>query len=252
MDFAAATDWWRDAGVDLAFADDATDWLAQPAIADNPKSKYLAAENATKDTPASDQPPPKKIARILPEQAAPADFATFRQWWLKEDALDPAGINNRVAARGEAKAQLMVLVLDPEPEDSAQLLSGPRGRLLTKILAATGVAEDGVYFASVLPRHTPMADSSDLLSKGYAEVLNLHIKLAAPEHLCVFGTHIPPLLAHGTPDETTGGAGSLQEINHDGRTIPLFVAESLEGLMGSPSLKARFWRRWIKWTERLD
>ena len=145
----------------------------------------------------------------------------------------------------------MVLVLDPEPEDQTELLSGPRGQLLQKILAATGIPDDAVYVASVLPRHTPMADSSDLLAKGYAEVLNLHIKLAAPEHLCVFGTHIPPLLAHGTTGETMQTASSLQEINHDGRTTPLFVAESLEGLMGSPPLKARFWRRWVNWTERL-
>lgn len=250
-DFAAATDWWRDAGVDLAFADDATDWLAEPALIEAQKPKRSAAADTKKDAISSEQAPPEEIARILPDQGAPTDLETFRQWWLKEPKLDPAGAKNRLAPRGDAKAQLMVLVIDPEPEDHATLLSGPRGQLLAKILSATGIAENTVYFASVLPRHTPMADTSDLLTKGYAEVLNLHIKLAAPTHLCVFGTNIPPLLPHGTPDETHGKAGSLQEINHDGRIFPLFVAESLEGLMGSPSLKARFWRRWIKWTERL-
>jgi len=65
MDFAAATDWWRDAGVDLAFADDATDWLAQPAIADNPKSKYR------KIRPQAINHRPKKSPAFFPNKPLP-------------------------------------------------------------------------------------------------------------------------------------------------------------------------------------
>lgn len=252
QDFASAMDWWRDAGVDCDFSDDATDWLgAAPSETPAAPAAAPAAKPAANSAPDSAEKKPE-IARILPETGVPEDLAAFQQWWLEEPALDAIGPRGRVSARGAHGSKLMVLVLDPEESDSEQLLSGAQGNLLRKILTATGIAEEDVYFASVLPRRTPMAGASELLTMGFAEVLQLHIKLAAPQHVAALGSSILPLLAHGATEETTKEAGSLEEINHEGRTTPLFVAESLEGLMGSPALKARFWRRWVKWTERLN
>lgn len=251
-DFAAANQWWADAGVDVDFADDATDWLATETTVEPKAAPQNAAISPAELKAAEEAEKKPEILRILPDGGAPADLVAFRKWWLEDPAVDPIGPKGRIAARGEAGAKLMVLVLDPEAQDSETLLSGPRGELLKKILKSSGISPKDVYFASALPRHTPMADGADWAAKGYGEALHLHIKLARPAHVLALGSHILPLLQHGMADQTQKEAGSLHEINHEDRRTPLFVAESLEGLMGSPQLKARFWRRWIKWTERLN
>ncbi|MEP2736265.1 MAG: uracil-DNA glycosylase family protein [Erythrobacter sp.] len=251
-DFAAANQWWADAGVDVDFADDATDWLAAKEVIEAKATPSKAATSPAQAKAAEEAEKKPEILSILPETGAPADLAAFRKWWLEDPAVDAMGPKGRLEPRGDVGAKLMVLVLDPEAEDSDTLLSGPRGLLLDKILKASGIDVGQVYFASALPRHTPMADGADQATKGYAEVLHLHIKLAQPAHILALGSHILTLLQHGMAGETQKEAGSLHEINHEDRRTPVFVAESLEGLMGSPSLKARFWRRWIKYTERLD
>lgn len=251
-EYAAALDWWRLAGVDHDFADDATDWMAQAQTSEPPKSPD--SQQPAPRIPAATEQAKKiePVAAILPKDSAPRDLSAFHQWWMEDPALDAQGPRGRIAPRGQGAAKLMVLVVDPEAQDSDHLLSGPQGQLLEGILKASGLDASELYFASILPRHTPMANGHDLVTKGLAEVLHLHIQLAAPRNILGFGSNTLPLLAHGMPEELVNETGSLHEINHDNRTTPLFVAESLEGLMGSPSLKARFWRRWVKWTERLD
>lgn len=240
--FGAAIAWWHSAGVGFDFADDATDWLAEAQAA-----KPVKAAPA-KRAPRPEAEPEKKpeIVQILPDGAAPSDLDAFHAWWMEDPALDTIGPRGRIAPRGKHGAELMVLVLDPAADDGTQLLSGSQGQLLEKILKASAIDASDVYFASALPRHTPMADGANLTAKGYAEVLHLHIALAQPKRVLAFGSHILPLLQHGAAEELQKEASSLQQINHDNRTTPLFVAESLGGLMGSPSLKARFWRRWVK------
>lgn len=251
-DLAAAMDWWRDAGVDCDFADDATDWLAKEVEAEPVQQAQSQATPAAMRDAVEAEGKKAEIQRILPQDDELTNLAAFREWWLSHPAVDGAGLKGRIAPRGPQGAKLMVLVLDPEAQDDDALLSGPSGKLLGKILSASEIDPEHVYFASALPRHTPMADGGDWAAKGYGEALLLHIKLAGPAHILALGSHILPLLQHGMTSETQKEASSLHEINHDNRRTPLFVAESLEGLMGSPQLKARFWRRWIKYTERLN
>lgn len=235
----AAFDWWREAGVDYDFADNATDWLAEPAIAaltEGPTSK-----SATPVSPA-EAPPPIKIDLL--GQDPPADLAAFRNWWMTEPTLDTIGPRGRIPPRGEAGARLMVLVMDPEQDDTELLLSGPQGRLLSRALAAMGYDETEVYLASALPRHTPMADGSTLAGQGFSEVLQHHIKLAAPQAVLAFGSNILPLLGHETAQEPA----SLKKIKHESFNVPLMAAEGLDAMMAMPRLKARFWSRWLEWT----
>jgi DNA polymerase len=124
------------------------------------------------------------------------------------------------------------------------LLSGVQGRLLANMLTAMGMSEDQVYFASALPRHTPMADTNAAAQAGLGAVLTRHIELVAPKRLLAFGLNVLPLFQHGvTKDET-----SLREINHSGSSQTILVSEGLDSLMTMPTLKARFWRRWMEWS----
>jgi len=121
-ELAAAQAWWREAGVDLAFADEATDWLA--------------GARATKDAaspvapPKAAPAPPTAPPRIGGARASwPTTLADFGAWWLTEPTVDPAPAARRVLPSGPGHAALMVLV--PESERTLGWID------LATVLAAT-------------------------------------------------------------------------------------------------------------------
>lgn len=245
----AALDWWRLAGVDSDYVDDATDWLGsagdqsageKPSGANNAKAK-LQGSHPNQET----APEPVKPARVdLLGPNPPGDLAAFQEWWMSAPGLDTIGPRGRVAPRGVANPELMVLVIDPEQGDKDRLLSGPQGRLLTRIIAAMGINQESVYFASALPRHTPMADTASLAASGMDEITQFHVNLVNPQKVLALGAGIPPLLGHAL----TNDLSLLREINQTSTPRPLFVTEGLDAMMAMPRLKAKFWRRWIEWS----
>lgn len=238
-DIAAAFDWWRDAGVDLDFSDDATDWLAVPEVTED----LAVAPAATRKPSEEAQVQPAEKTDLLGD-APPQTLEAFREFWMTAPGLDAIGPRGRVAPRGPQSPEVMILVTDPEEHDGEQLLSGPHGALVAKMLKAMGFAPEQTYFASALPRYMPMTDGQALARQGYRELLLHHIGLVQPQRIVAFGANLPPLLAH----DVAQAALSLREINHDGRSIPLMVSEGLESMMAMPRLKARFWHRWLDWT----
>lgn len=169
----------------------------------------------------------------------PTSLEAFRDWWLTSPDLG-AGSFARIAPSGPAGAPLMVLVPDPESRDESELLSGPQGRLLTRILAAMGLSRSECYLASALPRHTPMADLAGLAAGGMARVTTHHIALAAPRQVLVFGQGLSAFLV---PENRP-----LREINQDRLSPPFMITETLGSMLDMPQLKAKFWRRWMEWS----
>lgn len=238
----ASTRWWEAAGVDLCFSDEPAVWLqASPPLAERvaPEGKAAPPPAQAPDTSADGQAP----ADLLGD-TPPLTLADFRDYWLGAPAIYPGPLSRRVAPRGEINPALMVLVLDPEPEDSDTLLSGPQGALLAQILRAMGIARDAAYIASALPVHTPMADPPALAQSGMGAVLAHHIGLVQPEAVLAFGAGLAPLLA---PDDAMNGM-SLRENKHTPLVPPVFQCEALSSLAAMPRLKARFWRRWMEWS----
>ena len=254
----AALAWWHMAGVDHDFADDATAWLgeaAAPAPGQAPGAGQAAmARTATGDHRAlADKPGrhPAPAPETLPAPAAPrrnplgdsppSDLAAFRQWWMEAPEAGLAPGAPRVPPRGNAGAALMVLVPQPEQGDSEMLLAGPQGRLLANILAAMGLEESAVYIAAALPSVMPMADLAGLAAGGMDMVTAHHVGLVAPARVLAFGTGLAPLLGFVNRDDSSRN-------NHGNVNCPVIMSETLEALMESPRLKARFWRRWIEWS----
>ncbi|MFN9716963.1 MAG: hypothetical protein ACK54U_03330 [Sphingomonadales bacterium] len=255
-EFASALAWWQAAGVDCDFHDDATAWLADAPLGAAPATGTAAAParrqtGSAAPAPVIERPAPSRIApaveapkpaRIdLLGESPPADLAAFRAWWLAAPALGAPSGFPRVAPRGPAGAALMVLVPQPEEADRGTLLEGAQGRLLANILAAMGLAEEAVTIAAALPCHTPMADLEALAAGGMDAVTAHHLALAAPQRLLVLGTALAPMLG-------AAGTDGLREINHAAGTVPVMVSETLEAMLHSPALKARFWRRWMEWS----
>jgi hypothetical protein len=231
---AAALDWWRDAGVDSDFADIPQSWIEQEL------AERLEEPSAVAAAKPSQQAPPEIDRSIWPH-----DFESFADWWLAEPALDDRQVVGRVAPRGVHSAQLMVLVAEPERDDSTQLLSGPQGRLLSGMLVAMGLAPEVVYVASVLPRHTPHADWTAAAARGLGELARHHVALAAPQRLIVFGGNILPLLGHD-PANLSAGAG---QFAHGDFALPMLAARDLAVLLERPRWKVGFWQNWLDWNK---
>lgn len=250
---AAAFAWWSDAGVDCAFRDEPANWIAPPEEA-QPERPPRADGNLGAS---GERSPGARGSRLrgnaeAAEPAAPTidpaslpdDLAAFTAWWLSEPLLDDGRVAGRVPPRGQARAELMILVAEPEREDGGHLLSGAQGRLLDAMLHAMNCAPEQVYVASALPRHTPMADWSAVRRRGLGAALCRHVELAAPRRLIAFGSNVLSLLGH---DPTNSGHNS-PPFNQGEYSVPLFAAADLETLLARPRMKARFWREWLDWT----
>lgn len=221
---AAAQDWWREAGVDQHFLDEAVCLLAEPEERARPGA--VPATDATALAP-------EKPAPVLPNiggdrESWPGDLATFRQWWLEEPALGENGSYARVAPVGEANAKLLVLVAMPEAEDGAALLSGAHGRLIANMARAMGFSPDELYLASALPRHMPMPDWQGLRESGLGALTQHHIALARPQRCLVMGRDLHNLLAGNDAP-------------------PTLNTYSPDSLLTNARLRADLWRRWLDW-----
>lgn len=247
-EIAGAIAWWREAGVDCEFSDEAHNWLAS--------SEPEAAAPPAIQPPTPQQAPAPYGATVAPtgpiggERALwPQRLDEFAAWWLGETSLDSGPLDQRIAPAGPAGAELMVLVDHPEDGDSAALLEGPQGRLLDAILRAIGLDRGKVYLASALPRHAPMPDWQALGAAGLGAVLAHHVVLAAPRRLLVFGSHVSSLLGHD-PAKITGFLPNLQLEGRsaDGAaSVPALVAPGLAALGARPRGKARLWQALLDW-----
>jgi DNA polymerase len=232
---AGALDWWREAGVDLAFADAPTGWLAAEPAPETPAPRTPVRRPEPAEAPR---------ARIGDDDTSwPASLAEFAGWWLSEPSLDNGQTAGRIAPAGPAGAPLLVLVEQPESVDRDRLLAGGDGKLARAIVAALGIAPNQVYFASVLPRTTPHADWAGLTAQGLGDVLLHHLRLAAPQRVLAFGGNILPLLGH----DPAKSPEILLQLNQEGSQVPVLAVRDLSTLRAKPAWKAGLWRRLLDW-----
>lgn len=239
-EYAAALEWWRDAGVDHDFSDDVTDWLAEPEV---PASSEHAASKPKKKAEPAPPPPPKKIGGEA--DSWPTELVAFQEWFASSTELDDGGAFPAIKPSGTASAELMIIVPEPEENDKDALLSGPQGRLLQGITQAAGIGTEQLYLATALRRHTPMPDWPALRASGIGAILAHHINLAAPKRILTFGRNIPPLLGN----DTAQGTVILPNFNHEGRSTPVMGVSSLSELLRSAGKREKFWHRWLEWTD---
>lgn len=233
----AAQQWWREAGVDCAFADEVATWLESPE---------KPAPAAPAPAPASRKPEPAAKPMIGGDPAGwPQELAAFAEWWLAEPSLDAGGASPRVLPRGPVGAKLMALVPQPEAKDRERLLSGEQGKLLASFLGRAGIDENEVYVAAALPRHTPMADWRELHGRGLDKVLRHHIELARPERAILFGQDIISLFGHNPAQNRVFSL----DFNQEEGSVRALAARSLDHMLKIPSARSRFWRDWLDWTD---
>lgn len=230
-DYAAALDWWRDAGVDCDYVDEPHAWLREPEVEAEPEPapppRTVPRQSAT---PALDRALAREPGAPIGGDRArwPEILEAFCEFWLTEPSLDDGALRDRVAPLGEAGAELMVLVGMPEEGDREALLSGPQGELLRRIFRAMGIAESATYLASALPRVTPLPEWDDLAARGLTDLTRHHIALAKPQRLIAFGRE-SSMLARDCG-------------------VPMLAAPRLETIARSPAQKRRFWHNWLEFS----
>jgi uracil-DNA glycosylase len=249
-DIAGAIDWWRLAGVDIDALDEPSGWLDSEIA---PPVAATAAEPTPQPKPVEKVPPPPPpgaaIEGLAPvpgdAKAWPKDLTEFQRWWTQDENFAPAGAFPRIAPRGTAQAELMIVTGQPEQSDTSELLSGPQGQLLDGFMRAAGLASDAVYVASALPRHTLRPDWSEVGATGYGALLAHHITLVAPRRLLVFGRDVLALIPHELAQEPA----SLPVFNQEKLSIPLMSTRNLSNLVQRAGFKARFWQQWLDFTD---
>ena len=237
---AATLDWWRLAGVEHAFSDKPKGWLEE---------QVEEAATSSSPSPAAQQAAAELPAIGGPRSNWPHDLAQLRDWWMSEPTLDLGGIGPRVAPRGQAQAELLVLVPMPEEGDGETLLAGREGMLLSNMLAAMSIAPEAAYLAAALPRRMVHPDWSELESAGLGAVLQHHLALAGPKRLMVLGTALLPLIGHKEIRSPAAISETVVTSAHAKLTLPTIIGYAPDRLLANSRQRALFWRRWLDWTE---
>ncbi len=240
-----ALDWWREAGVDCDFADEASGWLATPE-----------PDDAVAAPPPSPPPQPREpspLERALSPAATPViggdranwphTLEKFREWWMTEASLDDGALDRRIPPRGVAQASLMVLVGQPESDDSDGLLTGAGGKMLAAMLRAMGLQIHETYLASALAAPRAMPDWAALGAAGLGEVARHHVALAAPARVLAVGRAQMALFG-------IDAARAREPLMLDcgGKEFPVLAIPDFADLARSAGRRQNFWQRWLDWT----
>ncbi|MEP3143170.1 hypothetical protein [Qipengyuania citrea] len=240
-----ALDWWREAGVDADFADEASGWLVEPesenAVAAPPPPAPPPIQRKTALERALEQPGAPSLA--IDPAALPATLEKFREWWMTDTALAEGALDRRVPPRGVAGARLMIVLPQPFDDDGDGLLNGGAAPFCAAMLRAMGIAEHEVYFASALPAPMAMPEWDRLAAAGLGQVLRQHIALAAPQRVLLCGR--AQLALFGIAPEQ---AREPLSVDCNGSPHALLAAPDLRNLARSAVRRENFWNRWLDWT----
>lgn len=242
---SGAFDWWREAGVDADFADEASGWLAEPEVeqavaappppAPPPIARKTALERALEQP---EDAPPAIAAEGLPDS-----LEKFREYWMSDTALGQGALDRRVPPRGVAGAKLMLLLPQPFEDDAEGLLTGGAAPFVGAMLRAMGIAEHEAYLASALPAPMAMPDWAQLATQGIGTLVRHHIALAAPQRVVLFGRAQLALF-----DIAAERAREPLSLDCGGTQVALLAAPDLRNLARLAARRENFWNRWLDWT----
>ena len=243
----AALDWWREAGVEDDYQDEATSWLAEPEVEQAVTSrKPVKAPEEPKQTPLDRAFENSGATKPIAAQGSPLPqtLENFREWWMSDKSLHPSGPESRLPPRGVAGAKVMILVPEPIDGDSEALVSGAPGKFLDAMLNAMGIAPHEAYVASALPAPLALPDWSDMAERGLGAVTQHHVSLAKPRRVLALGRSLAPLFGI---EPALAREPNVVKAGED--TLPLLLAPDLDELMRSAPRRRAFWNRWLEWTE---
>lgn len=250
FDWAASVtsliDWWREAGMDVAIAEQPRNWLlASPEASAEPQEQQtepdrpVAAPLTARAAVVSATPPPR------PAKPMPTDIAALEAWRLSDDAPDSSWAGPRIGAAGPSSASLMVIIEMPERDDGAAgtLLSGACGALFDRMLAAIGRSRETIYLVPMcVVRPSTGHIPPDALPQ-LAATLRHHVQLAGPRRVLVIGNAVSRALLGADINDMRG---VLRPINQSSaqHAEPIEAVASYHPrfLLERPAAKAEAWK----------
>ncbi|MBE7635556.1 uracil-DNA glycosylase [Sneathiella sp. P13V-1] len=243
-----------EAGVDEVIGDTPVDQYAlsaQPkaAPAQKPSAPTIRASAAIA-TPA---PKAKAPSLNISEEIARAEKLAAEASTLEELNSAIASFNgsalqkmamNTVFAKGNAGARLMVIDRPPGAEEDRQGIpfAAANGQMLSRMLKAIGIEEDGFYAAACLPWRPPggqaPAKEDRMLCLPF---LKRHIELAAPEMLLLCGEAAAILLEKDRVG-INKLRGNWESVEVGDKSIPALPIFHPAFLMDHPASKKLAWR----------
>lgn len=211
-ELADLLEWWVEAGVDVAVAEEPRDWLK----------------------PASG---PAAVAVTNVAEPSHETLAQLRDWLAGSVQLPLASATaRRILPHGPEDAAVMLLSDSPALEDfaSGQPIGGEAWTLAGKMLAAIGIDADDAYSASLSCIHAPGARMTEADRAACAEIARKHIALARPRRLLLLGDG-PCRALLGQP--LVGARGHVHKIEGV-RTVATFHPR---WLLQRPSDKSKAW-----------
>lgn len=210
-ELADLLEWWVEAGVDVAIAEEPRNWLSPPAKPATPDANIAEPSHDT--------------------------LAELQGWLASSVQLPLASASaKRILPHGPENAAVMLLSDAPALEDlaSGQPIGGEAWTLAGKMLAAVGIAADQAYSASLTCFHSPGARMTDADREACAQLARKHITLVKPKRLLLLGDG-PCKALLGQP--LLGARGHAHKIEGV-RTIATFHPR---WLLQRPSDKAKAW-----------
>jgi DNA polymerase len=150
-----------------------------------------------------------------------------------------ATARNPVPGEGNPRAELMCVGEAPgaTEDETGRPFVGAAGQLLTKILAAIGLARDDVFIANVL-KHRPPGNRNPMPNEVAAcsPYLIRQIEIVKPKVILALGTFAAQTLL-----DTTTPLGKLRGQVHRYHGVPLIVTYHPAALLRNPSWKRPTW-----------
>jgi uracil-DNA glycosylase family 4 len=213
--------WWLDAGVDTAVAEEPRRWLKAAASRASVAGLTVA----------------EKIAPPSPAEL-PADYDAFRSWLEQATGLplDRAGAR-RVLPHGLPGAKIMLMSSPPERDDATdgKPLGGDAWLLAAQMLAAIKLSPDEAYSASLACFHSPGARMGHPELERCGEIARRHIALVRPERLLLFGEAPTRALLGETLQQARGRVHRIEGVRAVATYHPRW-------LLQRPGDKALAWR----------
>jgi DNA polymerase len=223
---ASVLQWWLDAGVDIAVAEEPRDWLKAKAPA-----PPLEIKSAAVDAPSAPEP----------VEELPGQLDLFQAWLRVSETLPYAAPSAaRVCPAGDPTAALMIIIDMPSAEDctAGTLLSGDVGRLFDRMLAAIGRDRASVYFAALSCLRSADGRLAGPQEKQCGLLARHHIGLAQPKALLLFGDAAAKALL-GLP--VARARGRWHEVATHAGPVRAIATLSPRQLLAHPAQKAHAW-----------
>lgn len=144
-----------------------------------------------------------------------------------------------VPGQGNPRAEIFFVGESPGSDEDLQGLAfvGEAGRLLTKMIEATGYARDEVFVADVLKCRPPGGREPDRGEVGVCrDFLYRQIAIVRPKVICALGDH-----AAGALLETDEPVGRLRGAAHRFHGTPVVATYHPTHLLRSPNEKSKAW-----------